>query len=143
MTHKQIIDKLIAVGLRVTPQRILVYEIIAKLNNHPSADEIIGCLKKNQPNIATGTVYKVLDSLTEKGLIAKVFTDCDVMKYEIINTNHHHLYCDQSGKIVDYFDEEINNILNQYFNKHKIPNFEVKEVKLQILGKFKPKNNFL
>lgn len=139
MTHKQIIDKLISVGLRVTPQRILVFEIISKINNHPTVEDIISCLKKKQPNIATGTVYKVLDSLIEKGLISKVRTESDVMRYEVVNVNHHHLYCAKSGKILDYFDEEINLLLNNYFEKHQIPDFEVQDVKLQIVGKFKPK----
>ena len=139
MTHKQIIDKLKSVNLRVTPQRILVYDIISKKNNHPTADEIICCLKKQQPNIAIGTVYKVLDSLIEKGLIAKVRTESDVMRYEVVIENHHHLYCAESNIIMDYFDEEINNLLSNYFKQHQIPNFEVQDIKLQILGKFKQK----
>ncbi len=53
-------------GLKVTPQRVAIFEAIVILNNHPTAEKIIDYIKRNHPNIAVGTVYKVLDSLVDK-----------------------------------------------------------------------------
>ncbi len=131
--RKMLMDK----GLRVTPQRLSIFEAIIKLKNHPTAEEIINSIKETQPNIATGTVYKVLDSLVENELIKKVKTEKDIMRYDAVIDNHHHLYCAQSDKISDYYNDEINELLADYFQKHKIPNFEIQDVKLQIIGKFK------
>jgi Fur family peroxide stress response transcriptional regulator len=131
--RKMLMDK----GLRVTPQRLSIFEAIIMLKNHPTAEEIISLIKETQPNIATGTVYKVLDSLVENELIKKVKTEKDIMRYDAVIDNHHHLYCAQSDKISDYYNEEINEILADYFQKNKIPNFEIQDVKLQIIGKFK------
>jgi Fur family transcriptional regulator, peroxide stress response regulator len=124
-------------GLKVTPQRIAILEAIIKLNNHPTADKIIEIIRENHPNIATGTVYKVLEALADCGLIVKVKTDRDIMRYDAIIENHHHLYCAESDRIEDYFDDELNALISKHFEKKKIPNFEINNIKLQIIGRFK------
>lgn len=129
-------NKLIVKGLRVTPQRLSIFGAIIKLNNHPTAEEIIGFIKKNHPNIATGTVYKVLDTLVENALIRKVKTDRDIMRYDAVMENHHHLYCSESDRIEDYNDEELNKIIAEYFENMGIPDFRIEDIKLQIIGKF-------
>ena len=135
----EIRSRLIEKGLRVTPQRVAIYDAILKLRNHPTAEEIIAIIKKDQPHIATGTVYKVLDSLVENELIRKVKTERDIMRYDAITENHHHLYCAESDRIEDYFDTELNEIIGNYFITKGIPDFEIEDVKLQIIGKFKKK----
>jgi len=136
MMLSDIRNKLIEKGLRITPQRITIFEAILKLNNHPTADDIAAFIKQDHPNIATGTVYKVLESLVENGLIKKVKTERDVMRYDAILENHHHLYCAESDRIADYYNEEINELLSEYFRKNGIPDFEIGDIKLQIIGKF-------
>lgn len=129
-------NKLIEKGLRITPQRLAIFEAVLKLYNHPTADDIAAFIKRDFPNVATGTVYKVLDSLVENGLIKKVKTEKDVMRYDAILENHHHLYCAESDRIADYYNEEINELLSEYFRKKGIPDFEIGDIKLQIIGKF-------
>jgi Fur family peroxide stress response transcriptional regulator len=129
-------DRLTEKGLRITPQRIAIYEAIQRLNNHPTVDDIAAFIKVDHPNIATGTVYKVLDSLVENGLVKKVKTEKDVMRYDAILENHHHLYCAESDRIADYYNSEINDLLADYFKKNGIPDFEIEDIKLQIIGKF-------
>jgi len=136
MMLSDIRNKLIEKGLRITPQRITIFEAILKLNNHPTADDIAAFIKQDHPNIATGTVYKVLESLVENGLIKKVKTERDVMRYDAILENHHQLYCAESDRIADYYNEEINELLSEYFRKNGIPDFEIGDIKLQIIGKF-------
>lgn len=129
-------NKLIEKGLRITPQRLAIFEAILKLYNHPTADDIAAFIKHDYPNVATGTVYKVLDSLVENGLIEKVKTEKDVMRYDAIVENHHHLYDAGSDRISDYYNNEINELLADYFRKNEIPDFEIGDIKLQIIGKF-------
>ena len=117
MNSSEIINKLIEKGLRITPQRVVIYEAILKLNNHPTADDIAAFIKRYHPNIATGTVYKVLESLVTTGLIKKVKTEKDVMRYDAILENHHHLYCADSDRIADYYNNELNELLSEYFRK--------------------------
>jgi Fur family peroxide stress response transcriptional regulator len=136
MKMAEIRNKLIDKGLRVTPQRIAILEAIVNLNNHPTAENIIDYIRKNHPNIATATVYKVLDALVANELIKKVKTERDIMRYDAIMERHHHLYSSESDRIEDFIDTELNEMIEKYFEKKKIPDFKIEDVKLQIIGKF-------
>jgi Fur family peroxide stress response transcriptional regulator len=134
-------EKLIEKGLKVTPQRLAILEAVVKLNNHPNADNIIDYIRKNHPNIATATVYKVLEALVENGLIRKVKTEKDIMRYDAFLEKHHHLYSSDSDRIEDYVDEELNEMLGKHFEKRRIPGFRIEDIKLQIIGKFTDNSN--
>ena len=129
-------EKLQEKGLKVTPQRVAIYEAIVKLKNHPTAENVIEYIKANHPNISVGTVYKVLDSLVENQLLKKVKTEKDIMRYDAVLSNHHNLYCAETDRIEDYEDAKLNTLINEYFKKNKIKKFKVQDIKLQITGKF-------
>lgn len=133
----QIRENLKHKGLKITPQRIAIYEAVLKLNNHPTAENIIDYIKKNHPNISVGTIYKVLDSLVENDLLKKVKNEKDVMRYDAIMQRHHHLYCSETDKIEDFDDPELDKIITEYFSKKKIKGFKIKDISLQITGEFK------
>ena len=120
----------------MTPQRIAVLEAVVSINNHPTAEQVIIYIQNKHPNIATGTIYKILDVLTKNHIIKKVKTESDIMRYDAIEADHHHLYCAESDRIEDYFDEDLNRLLTTYFKKKEIPYFEIEDIKLQIIGKF-------
>ena len=126
-------------NLKVTPQRLAVLEALSSLRNHPTAENIKEYVVKNHPSVAVGTIYKTLETFVEKGLVKKVKTEKDVMRYDAILEKHHHLYCEESEHIEDFFDDKLNSMLEEYFKKKKIPNFKVKETKLQIIGTFNNK----
>lgn len=136
MKAEEISRKLIEKELKVTPQRMAIYEAIVTLNNHPTAENIVDYIRKNHPNISVGTVYKVLDVLAENALIKKVKTEKDIMRYDAIVESHHHIYCSDSDRIEDYFDNDLNELLETYFTKKNIPGFKVEDIKLQIIGKY-------
>lgn len=128
-------------GLKITPQRIAILEAIVKLNNHPTAENIIEYIRTNNPNIATATVYKVLDALIENGLLKKVKTEKDIMRYDAHLEKHHHLYSTDSDRIEDYTDDELNELLEKHFENKGIPGFTIEDIKLQIIGKFTDKSS--
>jgi Fur family peroxide stress response transcriptional regulator len=141
MTTNNIIEQLKQKGLKVTPQRVAIYEAVIKLKNHPTAEKVIEYIKKNHPNISVGTVYKVLESLVENQLLKKVKNEKDVMRYDAITQHHHHLYCTDSERIEDFEDRELDRMIKEYFSKKKIKGFKVKEITLQITGEFKNLKN--
>ncbi len=123
-------------GLKVTPQRMRVLEAIYKLNNHPTAENILDYIRKNDPNIGSGTVYKVLETLVENKLIKKVKTEKDIMRYDGVIENHHHLYCIQCDYIEDYKNEKLDMLLKEFFEQNQIDNFNIEEIKVSINGNF-------
>jgi Fur family peroxide stress response transcriptional regulator len=137
----EIREKLIEKGLKVTPQRMAILEAIIKLKNHPTADNIVNYIRVNDPNIATATVYKVLDALSEKELVKKVKTEKGIMRYDAVLESHHHIYCSDSDRIEDYQNTELNEILDKYFKGKGIPGFQIEDIKLQIIGKFTEKKS--
>lgn len=124
-------------GLKITPQRVAVYEAITKMKNHPNAENIIDYIKEIYPNIAVGTVYNTLETFVEKGIITRMKTAGDVMRYDGITKRHQHLYSADSKRIEDYYDDEINEFITEYMNRKKIPNFTIEDISVQIIGQFK------
>jgi len=136
VNKERIIKALKDCGLKVTPQRIAVFDAVIGLNNHPSAENVTEYIKTNHPNISTGTVYKTLETLVKCGIIKKVKTDADVMRYDAIVAKHHHLYCADSERIEDFVDEKLDNMIDNYLKNISIPGFKIEDIKLQIVGKF-------
>lgn len=128
-------------GLKVTPQRIAILEAVDTLGNHPTADNIREYVQKKNPGIAVGTIYKVLETLEEKGFVRKINTSMDYVRYDGIMERHHHLYGSTTEEIKDYTDHELDAMLQSWFRKKKIPGFEIDEIVLQIKGKFEPEQN--
>ena len=139
ISNSQIRDKLVEKGLKVTPQRIAILEAVYTLNNHPTAEMIMNYIKDTHPGISSATIYKVLDALEENQLINRVKTDKDIKRYDGIIENHHHLYSSESEEIKDYMNSELDMLLADFFKKHKIDDFEIEEIRLQINGKFHKK----
>lgn len=132
----EIRNKLTENGLKVTPQRLAVLEAIDKLHNHPAADQIIDYIRHNHPNIATGTVYNVLETLSERKIIHKVKTDRDVMRYDADTTKHHHIHRTDTAIIDDYYDDKLSNMLRKYFKKNKVPGFHIEDVQIHLIGRY-------
>ena len=137
MNTQEINQKLKRAGLKLTPQRQAIYEAVVNLGNHPSVDNILDYIRERHPGIATGTVYNVLDTLVDHGLVRRVRTERDAMRYDGIGEKHHHLYSAETDRIEDYYDSELDAVLKEYFRKKGIKNFEIKDIVLQIKGDFK------
>ncbi len=136
ISMEQLRSKLADKGLKITPQRMSILSAIYTLDNHPTADNIIEYIRESHPNIATGTVYKVLETLVENEVIKKVKTDRDIMRYDGIIENHHHLYCSECDVIEDYMDEELDLLLKEYFKKKIFSGFKLEDIVVQIRGTF-------
>jgi len=63
------------------------------------------------------------------------------MRYDAILDKHQHLYCEDTDRIEDFFDDKLNDMLEEYFKKKRIHKLKVKDIKLQIIGTFNNKKN--
>lgn len=126
-------------GLKVTPQRLAVFEAVDLLHNHPTADEVSQSIRKKHPDIATGTVYKTLDILAEKEILKRVKTDSGLLRYDAVNDKHHHIYCSHCNRIEDYYDSELTALIYSHFERKQIPDFKIWDIKLEIVGEYTEK----
>lgn len=145
MDYNVLIKVLTDKGLKVTPQRVAVLEALYEIKDHPSAEEVRQKLHTRYPSIAIGTIYNILDTFCEHGIIRKVKTDSDYVRYDVEMDKHHHIYCENCNLIENYYDPELDELLKRYFDRKRIPNFLIKEFNLQIVGNYteidKPKQN--
>jgi len=136
MDISEIRNRLKNSGLRVTPQRIAVLSALIDSDKHPDADQIARVVRAQYPNIAVGTIYHILDNLVQKGIVKKVQTEQNVVRYDAIIEPHIHLYSGEENRIEDYFDDEFFALIDDYLQKKEIKGFRVDDVRIKILGKF-------
>ncbi len=129
-------------GLKATHQRIIIYDYLLKSHSHPTVDRIYEEIRDLVPSLSVATVYRVLEDFVEAGLIYKVATKQGTMRYDANTKPHSHIYCTNTHDIVDYDDQELNELITEFLSKKKIKNFKISDVKLQINGvKLDPDDN--
>ena len=121
-------------GLKVTHQRIVVYQLLMNSSSHPTAEQIFGEIKLKYPSISLATVYKTLETFVENKLINKVSSPQGPMRYDARTDNHNHIYISNTDEILDFEDEELNRLLREYLNKKQFKNLNITDIKLQIRG---------
>ena len=95
--------------LRHSHQRDMIYNYMLATKEHPSAEMIYEDLKKIEPNLSLGTVYRNLKLLEELGMVRKVTNVNNVERYDAMTFDHIHFVCDECGSVFDLpnFDNEV------------------------------------
>jgi Fur family peroxide stress response transcriptional regulator len=88
-------------GLRSTPQREVVYQVILAKRDHPTAEEIFARVKTLMPTISLATVYNCLDTLVQCGLIKQVNFVREPTRYCPNLHAHGHFHDEKTGDIHD------------------------------------------
>lgn len=58
--------------IRLTTQRQIILEELAKVKTHPTASELYDMVRKRLPRIGLGTVYRNLELMADSGMILKI-----------------------------------------------------------------------
>lgn len=91
-------------GLRVTPQRTLVFRLVRQLGaEHPSAESIHVRAVRDMPSLSLRTVYTILDELEEIGAVRSLDVGTGSKRFCVNPHRHHHLVCRRCGRISDVF----------------------------------------
>jgi Fur family peroxide stress response transcriptional regulator len=88
-------------GLRNTPQREVVYELLLSERTHPTADELFSRVKSKLPNISLATVYNCLEALVGCGLVKQVNLERGPSRYCPNLKEHAHLHDEITGAVSD------------------------------------------
>lgn len=127
-------EKIQHTGLKATPQRIAVYKEMQNLG-HACADMVAENLKESFPSLTVATIYNVLDSFVEVGLLVKRFSSNNKMYFDVNTYDHVHIYDEQLNAYKDYNDPVLVKMVTDYLNNVEIPNFKFRTVDIQILGR--------
>jgi Fe2+ or Zn2+ uptake regulation protein len=105
-------------GLRATPQRKMIYEIMAK-SGHGSIDEIITKAQQQSPELTVSTVYRILDSFCNAGIISKVGCPNGKCYYDVTTSEHTHIFKDNT--ITDYMDADLMMLIKNHLKEKSFP----------------------
>jgi Fur family ferric uptake transcriptional regulator len=96
-------------GLKVTLPRIKILDILKTSNRrHLSAEDVYKCLLERGDDIGLATVYRVLTQFEGAGLVCRHHFEGGQSVFELNRGGHHdHLVCVKCGKVVEFFDEAI------------------------------------
>lgn len=103
-------DKCAENGLKITPQRTLIFEEMAKAKDHPTAEAIYSRVRKTLTNISFDTVYRTLLSFTEIGIVNLVEGTGQKKRFEPNSHQHHHFRCIKCQTIYDFENEAYDSI---------------------------------
>ncbi len=88
-------------GLRATPQREVVYNVLLKKRDHPTADEVFARVKATMPTISLATVYNCLETLVQCELVRAVNFERGPTRYCPNLRPHAHFHDEHTGKTHD------------------------------------------
>ena len=116
----------------MTRQRQLIYNIIQRADDHPTAEMIYARAKAEMPSIAFGTVYRNLKLMVDAGEILHIPVAGEPDRYDKTIRPHEHMQCIECGRVADcdpgdlksYFSSKINlfYICNECRQKRKREN---------------------
>jgi Fur family ferric uptake transcriptional regulator len=94
-------ERLRAAGLRVTRPRLTVYESLASLGGHRSADEVFDAVRATGSRISRTSAYNALEALRGAGVVLGADAGPGRALYEAATEWHHHAVCRVCGEISD------------------------------------------
>lgn len=100
-TPEALAQKLADSGLRSTPQRELVYDVLQKKRDHPTADEVFVRVKAELPGISLATVYNCLETLVQCDLVRAVNFERGPTRYCPNLHPHAHFHDEKTGATHD------------------------------------------
>jgi len=102
-------------------QRELIREFLMSRKDHPTADIVYTNVRKQDPNISLGTVYRNLTLLAELGEINRLSLGDGVDHFDANTSLHYHFVCSECGRVIDLeMDsiESISDVANASFDGH-------------------------
>ena len=87
--------------IRLTTQRQIILEELAKVKTHPTAGEVYDMVRKRLPRIGLGTVYRNLELMAENGMIAKLEVGGTQKRFDATTEAHYHIRCSCCGRVDD------------------------------------------
>ena len=123
-------------GLKVTLPRMKILDILeASKSRHQSAEDVYKALLESGEDLSLATVYRVLTQFETAGLVTRHHFDGGHAVFEIDDGEHHdHLVDISSGKVVEFYDEIIEQRQQEIAKKY---NFTITEHTMVLYGHFK------
>ena len=121
-------------SLKFTSQREVILKTLYENQDHFTPENLYLLIKESYPdlNIGITTVYRTLNLLEENNFASSISFGVLGKKFELNNKSHHdHLICQNCGKIVEFHNENIEQLQQEIANIH---NFKLNDHLMQLYG---------
>ena len=131
-------EKCISKGVKLTDQRKIIAKVISESkseygeSDHPDVDELYNRVSKIDSKISIATVYRTVKLFEEAGILTKHDFKGGKARYEaMIESHHDHLIDVKSGEIIEFVDEEIEELQKKVAEKY---GYTLVDHKLELYG---------
>jgi Fur family ferric uptake transcriptional regulator len=108
-------------GLNASKARDAVVTTFLESKDHVDLQALYMRAKRRQPGVGFATVYRTMKLLEEAGIAhARRFGNTKETLYEVAvgRAHHDHLICEQCGEIVEFVDEEVEELQDRIAARH-------------------------
>lgn len=99
-TQAELVAKLKPLGIRLTPQRLAIAEVVVNSADHPTVRDIYDRVHAFFPYVTIATVYSTLDVLEQVGIVRGLAFQ-RVSRYDANLSPHANLVCVECGTVID------------------------------------------
>ena len=131
-------QKCIDKGVKLTDQRRIIVKVLSESkktygeSDHPDVDELYNRVSKVDSKISIATVYRTVKILEEAGILVKHDFKAGKARYEQLRESHHdHLIDIKTGEIIEFVNEEIENLQKKVAEKY---GYKLVDHKLELYG---------
>ena len=125
-------QKCLAKGVKLTDQRRVIAQVMSESTDHPDVDELYNRVSKIDAKISIATVYRTVKLFEESGILTKHEFKGGKARYEELNEGHHdHLIDVKTGEIIEFVDDEIENLQKRVAKKY---GYKLVDHKLELYG---------
>jgi Fur family ferric uptake transcriptional regulator len=120
-------------GLKLTGQRRTIARVLSEAEDHPDVDQVYRRATQLDPRISIATVYRTVRLFEEADILEKHDFGDGRARYEEVHDDHHdHLIDVKSGKVIEFFNKEIEGMKERIANEL---GYELIDHRLELFGK--------
>ena len=125
-------ERCAAAGLKMTGQRKTILKVLDTAEDHPAVETVYERSKAIDPSISMATVYRTLNLLDELGMVTRHEFKENFARYEVNMGHHHHLIDVETGQVIEFENEEIEEMKKAIC---KQMGYDLVECKLELYGR--------
>ena len=125
-------------GVKLTEQRKIIVKVLSESketygeSDHPDVDEMYRRAVEKDRSISIATVYRTIKLFEEAGIIEKLDIGDGRSRYEEAGEHHEHLIDVESGEIIEFQNEELEEMKRQVALNM---GYELVDHRLELFGK--------
>lgn len=119
-------------GLKMTGQRKTILRVLDEAEDHPAVETVYDRARALDPSISMATVYRTLNLLDELNLVVRHEFNENFARYDTNTDHHHHLIDIESGAVIEFQNEEIEEMKQRI--AHEL-GYDLVECRLELYGR--------